>query len=206
MENLDLRDITKDIGDIIRNKINDIIIAISVDYNLDEGELLNKYLPNIQINQENTKIKRKRKKISTELCCIGRKQFGEQCTRRKKDGSEFCGSHMKSLPYGRIGDEKEFLCKIPGGGKRGRKKKKELYNEDEYIETWVDTELGNNYLIDKYNTVYTNDINNPEIIGKKNEDTGEIDDIKMNINNPEIIGKKNEDTGEIDDIKMNIDN
>ena len=38
MENIDLRDISKDLGNIIKNKINDTILAISIDYNLDENE------------------------------------------------------------------------------------------------------------------------------------------------------------------------
>ena len=78
MENIDLRDISKDLGNIIKSKINDTILAISVDYNLDENELLEKYSPNLQVIQEQTKIKRKRKSIPKEHCCLGRKQFGEQ--------------------------------------------------------------------------------------------------------------------------------
>ena len=178
MENIDLRDISKNLGNILKQKINEIIVAISIDYNLDEHELLSKYSPKIQMNQENTKIKRKRKIIPKDQCCLGRKQFGEQCTRRKKMGSEFCGSHMKSLPYGRIDDKKEFLCKVKG--KRGRKKKKTLLEDnDEYIQTWIDSDLGDKYLIDKYNTVYSNDLQSPKIIGKKNQTTGQIEAIPM---------------------------
>ena len=158
MENIDLRDISKDLGNIIKSRINEIIVAISIDYNLDENELIEKYSPKLQTIQEQTKVKRKRKSIPKEQCCLGRKQFGEQCTRRKKNGSDFCGSHMKSLPYGRIDDQKEHLCKVKG--KRGRKKKKVSIEEnEEYIQTWIDKDLGDKYLIDKYNTVYTN---NPE--------------------------------------------
>ena len=138
MENIDLRDLTKDLGNIIKTKINETIVAISVDYNLDENELLSKYSPKLNSMQEVTKIKRKRKSIPKEHCCLGRKQFGEQCTRRKKPGSEFCGSHMKSLPYGRVDDKQDYLCKVKG--KRGRKKKKNNLEENsEYIQTWIDT-------------------------------------------------------------------
>ena len=126
------------------------------------------------------KVKRKRKSIPKEQCCLGRKQFGEQCTRRKKNGSDFCGSHMKSLPYGRIDDQKEHLCKVKG--KRGRKKKKVSIEEnEEYIQTWIDKDLGDKYLIDKYNTVYTNNPESPKIIGKKNILTGEIEDIELSM-------------------------
>ena len=180
MENIDLREITKDLGNILKTKINETIIAISVDYNLDENELLLKYSPKLQSIQDTTKIKRKRKVVPKDQCCLGRKQFGEQCTRRKKPGSEFCGSHMKSLPYGRIDDEQNYLCKVKG--KRGRKKKKNTLEDDsEYIQTWVDKELGDAYLIDKHNTVYSNDPKSPKIIGKKNTDTGKIDQINFDL-------------------------
>ena len=180
MENIDLRDISKDLGNIIKSRINEIIVAISIDYNLDENELIEKYSPKLQTIQEQTKVKRKRKSIPKEQCCLGRKQFGEQCTRRKKNGSDFCGSHMKSLPYGRIDDQKEHLCKVKG--KRGRKKKKVSIEEnEEYIQTWIDKDLGDKYLIDKYNTVYTNNPESPKIIGKKNILTGEIEDIELSM-------------------------
>ena len=180
MENIDLRDISKDLGNIIKSRINEIIVAISIDYNLDENELIEKYSPKLQAIQEQTKVKRKRKSIPKEQCCLGRKQFGEQCTRRKKNGSDFCGSHMKSLPYGRIDDQKEHLCKVKG--KRGRKKKKVSIEEnEEYIQTWIDKDLGDKYLIDKYNTVYTNNPESPKIIGKKNILTGEIEDIELSM-------------------------
>ena len=180
MENIDLRDITKDLGNILKTKINETIIAISVDYNLDENELLLKYSPKLQSIQDTTKIKRKRKVVPKDQCCLGRKQFGEQCTRRKKSGSEFCGSHMKSLPYGRIDDKKDHLCKVKG--KRGRKKKKNnLEDDSEYIQTWIDKELGDAYLIDKHNTVYSNNPESPKIIGKKNIETGKIETINLDM-------------------------
>ena len=186
MEIIDLRDITKELGNVLKNKINELIIAISVDYNIDENELLLKYSPKLQSIQETTKIKRKRKSIPKEHCCLGRKQFGEQCTRRKKSGSDFCGSHMKSLPYGRIDDNKDHLCKVKG--KRGRKKKNTNVLEDnsEYIQTWVDKDLGDAYLIDKYNTVYTNDPDSPKIMGKKNINTNKIEDINFDLLNDSL--------------------
>ena len=38
--------------------------------------------------------------------CCAKRASNEQCTRRKKDGSEFCGTHMKGTPHG-ILDEQE---------------------------------------------------------------------------------------------------
>ena len=172
---IDLNDISREIGCIIKKKMNDVINAIALDYNLDEQELITKYLPKNQIIQDDTKTKRKRKLIPKDDCCVGRKQFGEQCTRRKKDNSEFCGSHMKSLPYGRIDDSKDFLCKIKG--KRGRKKKNIYQNNDDYIETWLDKDLltsdNRDYLIDKDDNVYFDG----NLVGKKNKTTLQLERI-----------------------------
>ena len=48
--------------------------------------------------------KRKRVKNSVpvfERCCAKRAN-GEQCTRRKKDGEMFCGTHVKGTPHGHM--------------------------------------------------------------------------------------------------------
>lgn len=176
---MDITDISKDLGVILKNKMDDIIISICMDHNLDEDEILKKYSPNLLIDKEKMKMKRKRKILPKEECCLGRKQFGEQCTRRKKPGSDFCGSHSKNLPYGMIEDDKQFLCKTKG--KRGRKKKNLLEGNEDYIPTWIDEELGDLYLVDKDNIVYLNNEESPKIIGKKNIETGEIEDIDMSI-------------------------
>jgi hypothetical protein len=36
--------------------------------------------------------------------CSGKKADGEQCTRRRQQGSLFCGTHVKGTPYGQISD------------------------------------------------------------------------------------------------------
>ena len=49
-------------------------------------------------------IKRKRIKNTVpflERCCAKRANE-EQCTRRKKDGNEYCGTHTKGTPHGFI--------------------------------------------------------------------------------------------------------
>ena len=49
-------------------------------------------------------MKRKRVKNSVPYCdrCFAKRASGEQCTRRKKDGFEYCGTHMKGTPHGTI--------------------------------------------------------------------------------------------------------
>ena len=47
-------------------------------------------------------MKRKRNKMGINVCerCTAKRSNGEQCTRRKKTGHEFCGTHTKGIPHG----------------------------------------------------------------------------------------------------------
>ncbi len=46
--------------------------------------------------------RRKRVKNQIPLCdrCLARRANGEQCTRRRKDESSYCGTHSKGIPHG----------------------------------------------------------------------------------------------------------
>lgn len=98
--------------------------------------------------------KRKRVKNSVPLherCCALRAN-GEQCTRRKKDGNEYCGTHVKGRPHGEVNDKKQ-----------GPTMKK--------VEVWAEDINGIIYYIDNFNNVYDhNDIINgipdPKVIAK----------------------------------------
>jgi len=39
--------------------------------------------------------------------CCAKRATNEQCTRRKKDSSEYCGTHMKGTPHGIIDNESD---------------------------------------------------------------------------------------------------
>jgi hypothetical protein len=100
-------------------------------------------------------MKRKRVKNSVHLAdrCCAKRASCEQCTRRRKDGSEYCGTHLKGTPHG--------ICQSDENEKpQGQK-----------IEVWVQEIKGIVYYIDKNNNVYqtediyTNKIN-PKIIAK----------------------------------------
>jgi hypothetical protein len=61
--------------------------------------------PSMNIDKEDF-AKRKRVKNTVpvfERCCAKRAN-GEQCTRRKKDGETFCGTHVKGTPHGHMDD------------------------------------------------------------------------------------------------------
>lgn len=85
--------------------------------------------------------------------CCAKRAAGEQCTRRRKEGSEYCGTHMKGTPHGitETSDEPK--------------------NNTQKIEVWAQDIQGIVYYIDKTNNVYdTADIIqnkvNPKIIAK----------------------------------------
>lgn len=100
-------------------------------------------------------MKRKRVKNAVHLAdrCGAKRASCEQCTRRKKEGFEYCGTHLKGTPHG--------ICETGDNDKPSGQK----------IEVWVQDIQGIVYYIDKNNNVYqtedifTNKVN-PKIIAK----------------------------------------
>lgn len=100
----------------------------------------------------------KRKRVKNfvpiyDRCCAKRAN-DEQCTRRRKEGSEYCGTHIKGTPHG-IVVENSNEPKI----------------NTHKVEVWAQDIQGIIYYIDKSNNVYdTSDIIknqvNPKIIAK----------------------------------------
>jgi hypothetical protein len=99
---------------------------------------------------------RKRIKNIVPYCdrCSSKRANGEQCTRRKKDGHDYCGTHTKGTPHGIInenGDNDVITT--------------------QKVEVWVQDIQGIIYYLDKNMNVYqTEDIvsnkQNPKIIAK----------------------------------------
>jgi len=100
-------------------------------------------------------MKRKRVKNTVNLSerCCAKRANGEQCTRRKKEEDEYCGTHMKGTPHGIIENQEEPT------------------NLNHKVEVWAQDIQGIMYYIDKSNNVYqaediiANKIN-PKIIAK----------------------------------------
>jgi hypothetical protein len=99
----------------------------------------------------------KRKRIQNSIPvsnrCNAKKSSNEQCTRRRKEGSEYCGTHTKNTPHGFL---QEDTCN-PCNTKK--------------IEVVVKEMDGIVYYVDEYKNVYrTEDIlnekENPQIIAK----------------------------------------
>jgi hypothetical protein len=99
-------------------------------------------------------MKRKRVKnmVPTYERCCAKRANGEQCTRRKKDEFQYCGTHSKGTPHGIISD-------------------KEPINTTTKIEVSAIDIKGIVYYLDQNSNVYdTEDIisnqKNPRIIAK----------------------------------------
>jgi len=99
----------------------------------------------------------KRKRVKNfvpifDRCCAKRASC-EQCTRRKKDGYEYCGTHIKGTPHGVVDLQNEQK------------------NTTQKVEVYAQDIMGIVYYIDKNNNVYqaediiSNKIN-PKIIAK----------------------------------------
>ena len=105
----------------------------------------------------------KRKRVKNfvpmfDRCCAKRANE-EQCTRRKKDGCEYCGTHVKGTPHG--------IVDIQSDSK----------SNTQSIEVWTEDIQGIIYYIDNMDNVYqAEDIvgnkMNPKIIAKYTK-TGE---------------------------------
>ena len=137
--------------DETRNKLNEL--------NFSDKDKLNELLEFIyeyerMVFSKDDLVKRKRIKNSIPVSnrCNARRANNEQCTRRRKDGSEYCGTHAKGTPNGFVQMNECGDCN----------KKIEVHAED--INGIV-------YYIDRFENVYrTEDIfigkENPEIIAK----------------------------------------
>ena len=106
-----------------------------------------------------TKRKRVKNSISSSERCSAKRACSEQCTRRRKTDSEYCGTHMKGTPHGVVDFQEEHK------------------QTTQKIEVWAQDIKGIIYYIDKAENVYqAEDIisnkMNPKIIAKYSK-TGE---------------------------------
>jgi hypothetical protein len=121
----------------------------------------------LELTMDDFKKRKRVKNVIQDYCrCNAKKGNGNQCTRKKKDNIEFCGTHEKSRPYGTIennGTVNPIINKI---------------------DIWYQEIKGIYYYIDQFNNVYLpedilyNKVN-PSVIAKweKTEDSYNIQDI-----------------------------
>ena len=110
--------------------------------------------------------KRNRRVIDKDCMCMGRKLDTLQCTRRRLPGQEYCLSHVKNRPNGRV--DQEMVEKKPKG-RRGRKRKNNYdpkQNDDNYITMWEILVDNNKYFCDKNNNIYSFNETKPTFLGR----------------------------------------
>jgi hypothetical protein len=98
-----------------------------------------------------SKRRRVQNSIPTQNRCNAKRADNKQCTRKRKDGFEFCGTHSKGAPHG-LADDVCGVC-------------------TKKIDVVATDIMGIVYYIDKFNNVYkTEDIlegkTDPQIIAK----------------------------------------
>ena len=172
-------ELTIELANLMKNECQTIINKISKLKELDLNELNNIVMPNqIYFNEKvndmicNKKKKPSKRNLPKNEQCLGRKSDFRQCTRKRRniviDGvtfTDFCGSHAKNLPKGKIGDG--GACLLIPKGKRGRKRKDHKQNVDDNdiltIRTYIKDQQ---YLVDEHNVVYSyNGDERPIILG-----------------------------------------
>jgi hypothetical protein len=153
--------------DSIKDKITQMGLTDSEEMN----QLL-QYIYDYERLSFNKEDFQKRKRVKNfvpifDRCCAKRAS-DEQCTRRKKDNSEYCGTHLKGTPHGIVDAQSNNT------------------NTTQKIEVFAQDIQGIIYYIDKNNNVYqVEDIAvnkvNPKIIAKyvKNGDTYSIPEFNI---------------------------
>ena len=145
-----------------KDDIRTRLIAIGFDDKEKANELLEyvyEYDRLVFSKDDISKRKRIQNSIPTQNRCNAKRADNKQCTRKRKDGCEFCGTHSKGAPYG-TADDTIGIC----------------VKKLDVVATDVN---GIVYYIDKFMNVYkTEDIlsgkTNPAVIAKCSEVNGKI--------------------------------
>ena len=154
--------------------------TLAITNNVNSGEILqieNTQYPLLtyQKNKNNEKTNKNTiVKINTPKAkrpqCMGRTAKHTRCSRSCKKGFEYCQSHINNkCPFGRF-DEKLKEPEQKVVKKRGRKRKVEIsekFKNKNYITMWPEIVEGDKCLVDRYNNIYTFDIESPKFIGVK---------------------------------------
>ena len=95
-----------DLKDGIINQMKimkDSTLDLNSQYDSIISYIINYKLLNLQKEDFN---KRKRNKNIVNDCekCKAKRSNGEQCSRRRREGFDFCGTHCKGTPYGVVGE------------------------------------------------------------------------------------------------------
>jgi hypothetical protein len=113
--------------------LSQIVKFISDEYNINYSDILDRI---------NNKYIQKKRPIKPSNFCLARKPNFEQCTRNKKNNSDFCANHQYYHPNGRIDEENTTTINYI------KLKPIELFNTAYFIDK-------NNHLYSKINDKYS---------------------------------------------------
>lgn len=134
----------------------------------DLAEFIASYEPLIFTRDEMNRKKRPKNFVPIYDRCCAKRSSEEQCTRRRKVGSEYCGTHCKGTPHGVVNAatnaESAAAVSVPSLAATGP-------TSDLRVDVWAQDIMGIVYYVDKRGNVYdTEDVlsnkMNPKIIAK----------------------------------------
>lgn len=137
------------------DKVGNLKTTLDNDVQRESLDNLIKYINSIKplqiVKEDLLKRKRTRNHVLLSDRCIACRANGEQCSRRKKDSNEYCGTHIKGTPHGII--------------------KHDTTNNTLQKEVWGEDIGGIIQYIDKDNNIYKhedimNNVMNPNVVGK----------------------------------------
>jgi hypothetical protein len=152
-----LDEIYTNIDPIEQQKLNKILIH---DNKIESFKVNLKVLFTDDINEDALQLI----KIDTNRKCLARTPKGKQCIRYKFEGSDYCGIHIKDRVVKPEPPIKERKRRAPN------KKTIDDIDVASYIKATVMNINNNNYLVDEYGIVFSNDRENL-IVGYISEDT-----------------------------------
>ena len=112
-------EIKNDIGnelDVILSELKSGVVGHNIDFLKERFDKIKSVLSKTEISKINQEDLLKRKRVKNFVPyfdrCIGKKSNGEQCTRKRRDGSQLCGTHEKGTPHGRMSDVSNSVMKV----------------------------------------------------------------------------------------------
>ena len=115
------------------------------------------------------KRKRSKNNVPVHEQCFAKKADESRCTRRKRDGSHFCGTHIKGTPHGVINEHEN------SHEQSSLQNTTLSHTKYKSVEIWLEDINGIMHYIDNNYNVYSNEdiikgIENPKVIYKYEKD------------------------------------
>ena len=93
----------------VKGRVLDLVkkaVAGEIDLQELEAQIEGIILPSLEKIDFCKRVRRVKNEISAECRCIAKRVNDEQCTRRRRGESMYCGTHSKGIPYGVVNGDK----------------------------------------------------------------------------------------------------